>query len=105
MYILQKEGVAAGPVLDQRDAYHDAHLQGRGFFELVSHREAGTHLYPGMLFNMNKTPLNIRKPAPCLGEHNDYVFKEVIGMSDGEIAELEKEQIIGGDEYIVESFF
>jgi hypothetical protein len=33
------------------------------------------------------------------------VFKEVIGMSDGEIAELEKEQIIGGDEYIVESFF
>jgi crotonobetainyl-CoA:carnitine CoA-transferase CaiB-like acyl-CoA transferase len=105
MYILQKEGVAAGPVLDQRDAYHDAHLQCRGFFELVSHREAGTHLYPGMLFNMNKTPLNIRKPAPCLGEHNDYVFKEVIGMSDGEIAELEKEQIIGGDEYIVESFF
>jgi len=105
MYILQKEGVAAGPVLDQRDAYHDAHLQCRGFFELVSHREAGTHLYPGMLFNMDKTPLNIRKPAPCLGEHNDYVFKEVIGMSDGEIAELEKEQIIGGDEYIVESFF
>jgi len=103
MYILQKEGVAAGPVLDQRDAYHDAQLQCRGFFEVVSHREAGTHLYPGMLFKMDKTPLSIRKPPPCLGEHNDYVFKDVIGMSDDEIAALEKEQIIGGDEYLAGS--
>jgi crotonobetainyl-CoA:carnitine CoA-transferase CaiB-like acyl-CoA transferase len=105
MYILQKEGVAAGPVIDQRDAYHDAQLQCRGFFEVVSHREAGTHLYPGMLYKMGKTPLSIRKPPPCLGEHNDYVFKDVIGMSDDEIAELEKEQIIGGDEYLIESIF
>jgi crotonobetainyl-CoA:carnitine CoA-transferase CaiB-like acyl-CoA transferase len=105
MYILQKEGVAAGPVIDQRDAYHDAQLQCRGFFEVVSHREAGTHLYPGMLYKMGKTPLSIRKPPPCLGEHNDYVFKDVIGMSDDEIAELEKEQLIGGDEYLIESIF
>ncbi len=105
MYILQNEGVAAGPVIDQRDAYHDAQLQCRGFFEIVRHREAGTHLYPGMLFKMNKTPLSIRKPPPCLGEHNDYVFKEVMGMSDNEIAELEKEQIIGGDEYLTDFTF
>lgn len=105
MYILQKEGVAAGPVIDQRDALHDAQLTSRGFFELVSHREAGTHLYPGMLWKMGKTPLNIRKPPPCLGEHNDYVFKHVLGMSDDEIAELEKEQLIGGNEYVCESPF
>ena len=105
MYILQKEGVAAGPIIDQRDAYHDAQLLCRGFFEVVSHREAGTHLYPGMLSKMSKTPLGIRKPPPCLGEHNDYVFKEVMGMSDDEIAQLEKEQLIGGDEYVVESIF
>jgi crotonobetainyl-CoA:carnitine CoA-transferase CaiB-like acyl-CoA transferase len=105
MYILQHEGVPAGPVIDQRDAYHDAQLLSRGFFEVVSHREAGTHLYPGMLFNMNKTPLSIRKPPPCLGEHNDYVFKEVMGMSPEEIAALEEQQTIGGDEYITQSFF
>jgi crotonobetainyl-CoA:carnitine CoA-transferase CaiB-like acyl-CoA transferase len=105
MYILQKEGVSAGPVLDHRDAYHDAQLLSRGFFEVVSHREAGTHLYPGMLFNMDKTPLSIRKPPPCLGEHNDYVFKDVIGMSDDEIAALAENQVIGGDEYIHQSIF
>jgi len=105
MYILQKEGVASGPVLDQRDAFHDAHLVNRGFFEMVRHREAGTHLYPGMLWKMSATPLSIRKPPPCLGEHNSYVFKEVLGMSDEKIAELEKEKIIGGDEFICESIF
>jgi crotonobetainyl-CoA:carnitine CoA-transferase CaiB-like acyl-CoA transferase len=105
MCIMQKEGVAAGPVLDQRDALHDPQLASRGFFEVVSHREAGTHLYPGMLWKMSGTPLSIRKPPPCLGEHNEYVFKNVIGMSDEEIADLEKGQVIGGDEYVVESFF
>jgi len=105
MLILQQEGVPAGPVLDHRDAYHDAQLLSRGFFEVVSHREAGTHLYPGMLFNMDKTPLSIRKPPPCLGEHNDYVFRDVIGMSDDEIAALEEKQVIGGDEYIQQSIF
>ncbi|HEY48862.1 MAG TPA: CoA transferase [Dehalococcoidia bacterium] len=105
MHILQKEGIAAGPVISQRDAFRDAQLVSRGFFEAVSHREAGTHLYPGMLWKMPKTPLSIRKPPPCLGEHNDYVFKDILGMSDEEVAELEKENIIGGDEYLIESIF
>ncbi len=101
MYILQKEGVAAGSVLDSRDIFHDPQLNSRGFFEAARHREAGTHLNPGMLWKMSRTPLNIRRPAPCLGEHNDYVFKDVIGMSSEEIAELEAEQLIGGEEYVI----
>jgi len=73
----------------------------RGFFELVNHREAGTHRYPGMMFKMDRTPLEIRRPPNCLGEHNDYVFREVLGMSDDEIAELEQAQAIGGEEYVI----
>lgn len=105
MYILQREAVPAGPVMDQRDAYHDAHLVARGFFEVVAHREAGTHLYPGMLWKMPETPISIRKPPPCLGEHNNYVFKEVLGMSEAEIASLERELLIGGDEYLPQPLF
>jgi crotonobetainyl-CoA:carnitine CoA-transferase CaiB-like acyl-CoA transferase len=100
MWILQKEGVAAGPVINDRDITHDPHLAARGFFEIVKHRETGVHMYPGMCFKMSKTPLKIRKAAPCLGEDNDYVYKKVIGMKDAEIKNLEKEQIIGGDEYV-----
>jgi len=99
MELLQKEGVAAGPVLDDADAYADPHIFARGFFEPIQHREAGTHIYPGIMWKMPKTPGTIRSAPPCLGEHNDYVYKEVLKMSDEEIARLKEEEHIG-DTYL-----
>jgi crotonobetainyl-CoA:carnitine CoA-transferase CaiB-like acyl-CoA transferase len=32
--------------------------------------------------------------APCLGEHNDYVFKDLLGMTDSEIARLTDKKVI-----------
>ena len=72
---LQAHGVAAGMVFSEPEAYADPHLQARGFFETVTHRECGTHRYPGMLWKMSKTPGSIRSAACCLGEHNDYVYR------------------------------
>ena len=95
MHLLQTEGVAAGPVMDGRDCYNDSHLKERGFFEWITHPEAGRHLYPGMMTKMSATPLSCRMPPPCLGEHNEYVYKKVLGVSDEEYAELEREQHIG----------
>lgn len=101
MHILQKEGVPAAPVEDPRDAYNDPHLKERCFFEEVSHEDAGDYLHPGMLWKMSKTSLSVRRPPCRLGEHNEYVYKEVIGISDAEYEELEKEGHIGMD-YIPE---
>ena len=97
MYMLQKEGVAAGPVEHPDDAYNDPQMKDRGFFEQVTHAECGTHLYPGLPFRMAKTSSGIRRPPPLLGEHNEYVYKEVLGVPDEEYAELEKEGHIGMD--------
>ena len=97
MHILQKKGVPAGPVMDQRDAYNDPQLKERGVFEQVTQADCGTHLYPGMLFKMSKTPCGIRRPPVRLGEHNEYVYKQVLGVSDREYAELEKAGHIGMD--------
>ncbi len=95
MRILQAVGVPAGLMMTPSDAYSDPHLDQRGFFIEVDHREAGTHRYPGMFFRLSKTPATIRIPANCLGEHNDYVFGEILGMSRDEISKLEQENIIG----------
>jgi len=95
MHILQGEGVPSGPVIGPVDAYSDPHLEDRGFFEEVTHREAGTHRYPGMFSKFSGTPLNIRIPAPCLGEHNDYVLGDILGLSKEEINRLEEQKIIG----------
>ena len=97
MHILQKDGIPSGPVLDAKELIEDPHLNERNFFETVSHPEAGTHPYIGMYAKLSKTPGSIRRPAPCLGEHNSYVYGDLLGLSDNKIDELKKEGIIGTD--------
>lgn len=97
MYLLQEEGVAAGPVEHPDDAYDDPHMKERGFFEELAHPECGTHLYPGLPWKMSNSPNRLRRAAPRLGEDNEYVYKQVIGVSDQEYAELESERHVGMD--------
>lgn len=96
---LQAHGVAAGMVFQEPDAYDDPHLNDRGFFETVTQYDCGTHRYPGMLWKMSTTPGHIRSGACCLGEHNDYVYRDVLGMSDADIERLRQAGHIG-DTYI-----
>ena len=48
----------------------------------------------GPPFRLSKTPGRLRSPAPCLGEHTHQVAKEILGLSDDEIAELTVEQVL-----------
>jgi len=97
MHLLQEAGVAAGPVLDPGDVYKDPHFKDRGFFEEAYQEDCGTHMYPGMMWKFSQTPLSIRRPPLRLGEHNEYIYKEILGVSDQEYDELEKEGHIGTD--------
>ena len=80
---------------DEKDAYSDPHLRARGFFNELPHPVCGTHLYPGLAWRMSRTPNQLRLPPPCLGEHNEYVYKQVIGVTDEEYADLEGKEHIG----------
>jgi crotonobetainyl-CoA:carnitine CoA-transferase CaiB-like acyl-CoA transferase len=109
MHRLQKEGVTAGAVLKQREIFNDPHLKERGYFEEVTHpmtgpivdgkETPGTHLYPGPQGKLSKTPMSIRTPAPTLGQHNEYVYKDILGLSDAEYQQLLDDQI-AGDTYL-----
>lgn len=73
----------------------DQHFKGRGFFENVDHPYAGARLLPGMIAKMSDSDLRIRFPAPLLGQHNEYVYKELLGLTDQEMADLTEAGIIG----------
>jgi crotonobetainyl-CoA:carnitine CoA-transferase CaiB-like acyl-CoA transferase len=96
---LQAHGIAAGMVLFEPDAYDDPQLNARGFFETMTHPECGTHRYPGRLWKMSKTPATFRRPPCCLGEHNAYVYGELLGLSAAEIERLRQAGHIG-DTYV-----
>lgn len=97
METLQAAGVPASMLLDEQDAYEDPQLKERGFFEEVTHEEAGTHVYPGLQWKMRNSPNHIQRPPAMLGEHNEYIYKELLGYSDEEYARLEAEGHIGLD--------
>lgn len=94
-HLLQKAGVPAGPVMNERDVYNDPHIKSRDWFTELTVTDCGTHLYPGQWFKMPRTPLTVRMPAPSFGQDNEYVYKQIIGVSDEEYVELEKEGHIG----------
>lgn len=83
MVCLQKGGVPAGVVQNMEDAMmRDKHLAERGFYVSLKHPEAGLTTYDGLVAKLSATPGSLRSPAPCLGEHNDHVFRELLGLSE-----------------------
>ena len=97
MQVLQAEGVAAAPVHDQEELFDDPHMRDRGFFQELHQPSTGTHVYPGMSWQMVGTPNPIRRPSPMLGEHNETVYKELLGLTDEEYGRLEDAGHIGMD--------
>ena len=86
---LQAAGVTAGPVLNARDAAEDAHLAVSGAWT----RLPATEDYPetdwvSPAYRFSKSGVRIRTSPALFGEHNDYVYREVLGCSDEEIAKL-----------------
>ena len=94
MTLLQENGVPAGVVHPTSGLYEDPQLKHRGFFVELDHTEIGPHRYDGFTFGLSKTPGELRMPAPCLGEHNETIYKEILGLSDDEIGDLLVEGVI-----------
>jgi crotonobetainyl-CoA:carnitine CoA-transferase CaiB-like acyl-CoA transferase len=84
---LQEAGVAASPVASVADLMDDPHLRARGFFEKTAHPEAGVWEMDGVPWQLSLTPAHVRLNAPCFGEHNEYVFRNLLGLSAEEAAD------------------
>ena len=86
---LQVRGVIAAPLNDGRDLAESRHLSERKFWAALTHPEAGRHLEPGCAIRLSVTPVTHRLPAPCLGQHNREVLRELAGLDDAALDELE----------------
>ena len=91
---LQAAGVAAYPVQNCVDIHNDENLDSFGFWHWLDHKEMGPSPYEGLEHRMSRTPGTLRAAAPILGQHNDEVFKGMLGMPDEEIDRLKKANVI-----------
>jgi crotonobetainyl-CoA:carnitine CoA-transferase CaiB-like acyl-CoA transferase len=98
MTALQAEEVPAGAVLDSKDLLFGPHLRERQFYEVVRHHPS-TGMpplpYAGRPWKLSETPAVPPKAAPVMGEHNDLVLQELLGITWAEIETLENSGVIG----------
>lgn len=92
--ILQHAGVCAAPSLSSEGLFKDRHLRERGVFTQVEHPVIGKDWVTQPPWRLSATPASIRSRAPLLGEHNDEVFRGLLGISADEIRQLEQQQAI-----------
>ena len=88
MHLMQAAGVPAGVVLSPDNLLDDPQWKHRNFFWYLDHPELGNYPHFGESFQLSRTPVAGRMPAPCFGQHTEKVCTEVIHMSDTEFAEL-----------------
>ncbi|MCL4240241.1 MAG: CoA transferase [Dehalococcoidia bacterium] len=88
MHLLQAAGIAATPVLEASRMFDDPHLRARNFFRTQTQRSSGTYEYVGPLWQLPETPVEFYQPPIMFGEHNEYVYREVLKVSDDEYRSL-----------------
>jgi crotonobetainyl-CoA:carnitine CoA-transferase CaiB-like acyl-CoA transferase len=90
---LQKAGITAAASLSTKQATHDPHLAARQFFIETEHPVLGKVLLTGLPFKFCECSRGNYERAPLLGEHNEYVFGQLLGLSKAEIQQLTEEKV------------
>jgi crotonobetainyl-CoA:carnitine CoA-transferase CaiB-like acyl-CoA transferase len=92
--ILQRRLFGA-PVATAADIADDPQLKSRDYFVSVDHAGLKRKFtLPGAFAKMSETPVGPQGAAPQLGEHNQEIYRGLLGMSETEIAELRAARVI-----------
>jgi len=91
---LQGIGIAASVVNNAADLADDPHLRDRGFFTEMNHPRQGRLTMDALPVRMDGRYMNAMAPSPALGEHNLYVFRDVLGMTHETIETYVRKGII-----------
>ncbi len=94
MMVLQKAGVAAGVVQNARDLYNDVQLKNRECFWIDGHKELGKFSYLGQPSQLSATPAKLYRGAPSIGEHTEYICRQVLHIPESEF-----------EQYVIEGIF
>ena len=91
---LQAAGVIAAPVLELDEMNAHPHFRERGLWQTVASFEDAPEVVYRTPWHFRSTPAGVDRPSPKVGEHNDQVFGELLGMSAAEIRELTERKVI-----------
>jgi len=88
--LLDEEHVPCGTVQTITEVVEDPQVKARDMVVDVDHPGSGSVPLPGIVIKMSKTPGQIKTPAPKVGEHNEEVFSQLLGLSMEEMSTLKE---------------
>ena len=94
MRLLQEAGVPSGPSLDICRVFNEPQLRDVGYFTRLQTSDGELRDLPGLPWRFEGEQKPLLTEAPVLGQHNAYVYQELLGLSEPEVKRLVEEQII-----------
>jgi len=92
--LLDAAEVANGPINSIADIFADPHYQARGSLVEVDDPVVGRAHMPAPVPRLSETPATVPRPAPELGEHNDEVYRDMLGLDVADLAALRADGVI-----------
>ncbi len=92
--ICRRDQITFAPVREIDEVAHSPHFLERGYFVEMDRKHVGKLKYPGAPYQLSKTPWELQRPAPLLGEHNEDIFCDRLGYPREELAKLRTSGII-----------
>ncbi|MBI2916753.1 MAG: CoA transferase [Chloroflexi bacterium] len=90
---LQAAGVPAGVAQNSQDCREDPQLNHRHHFWLLDHATIGQHAYSTPSAKLSGTPHELYKAAPLLGQDNEHVYRDILGLNEEEFIALAMEGV------------
>ena len=94
MQLLQQAGVPSGPSQDILRVFNEPQLREAGYFTELHTNGGGLRDLPGLPWRLDGGPEPYLTEAPVLGQHNAYVYQEMLGLPALEVDRMIEDQII-----------
>ena len=92
--ILNDATVSCGPINKMEDIETDPHVAARGMIVEMKHPQLGTVRSPAAPYRFSESPTSYRLAPPLVGEHSEEVLREIIGLSDEDVAALRHSSVL-----------
>ncbi len=92
--VLVQAGVPSGPLCDVGEVFNDEQIAAREMIVEIDHPIAGRQAMPNSPLKFSQTPIQLRRPAPLLGQHTEEVLRNMLDLGTDEITGLRADGVI-----------
>ncbi|WP_299057369.1 CoA transferase [uncultured Nocardioides sp.] len=92
--LLHENGVPAGRIFKAQDMLADPHFAAREAIVRLTHPEIGEFAMHNVVPKLSQTPGRVRAVGPELGQHNEEIYRDLLGLDDDTMSSLRDSGVI-----------